>query len=317
MIEGQEGVTWPQWLDLAHACEEHAIPAMFRSDHYLNLDPDGRHPERGSLDAWGTLNALSAVTTTLRFGTMVSPATFRHPSVLAKLVVTADHVSGGRIELGLGAGWHEREHEAHGFPFPSTGVRIDILEEQLQIVFGNWGDEIFSFAGQHYTLRDLDAQPKPIQRPRPPLIMGGTGGPRSAALAARFADEYNTPFPTLDQIAERKGRIGEACERAGRPPIPFSVMTGVVLGADAAELRDRASRLAARNLLSRVRGDDDADAFLADPPAGWVVGTIDDAVQQLMALREAGVSRVMCQHLLHDDLEAVALLGDEVAPRLA
>ena len=317
MIEGQEGVTWPQWLDLAHACEEHAIPALFRSDHYLNLDPDGRHPERGSLDAWGTLNALSAVTTTLRFGTMVSPATFRHPSVLAKLVVTADHVSGGRIELGLGAGWHEREHEAHGFPFPSTGVRIDILEEQLQIVFGNWGDETFSFDGQHYTLRDLDAQPKPIQRPRPPLIMGGTGGPRSAALAARFADEYNTPFPTLDQIAERKGRIGEACERAGRGPIPVSIMTGVVLGADAAELRDRASRLAARNLLSRVRGDDDADAFLADPPAGWVVGTIDDAVQQLMALREAGVSRVMCQHLLHDDLEAVALLGDEVAPRLA
>jgi len=317
MIEGQEGVTWPQWLDLAHACEEHAIPALFRSDHYLNLDPDGRHPERGSLDAWGTLNALSAVTTTLRFGTMVSPATFRHPSVLAKLVVTADHVSGGRIELGLGAGWHEREHEAHGFPFPSTGVRIDILEEQLQIVFGNWGDETFSFDGQHYTLRDLDAQPKPIQRPRPPLIMGGTGGPRSAALAARFADEYNTPFPTLDQIAERKGRIGEACERAGRGPIPVSIMTGVVLGADAAELRDRAGRLASRNLLSRVRGDDDADAFLADPPAGWVVGTIDDAVQQLMALREAGVSRVMCQHLLHDDLEAVALLGDEVAPRLA
>ena len=317
MIEGQEGVTWPQWLDLAHACEEHAIPAMFRSDHYLNLDPDGRHPERGSLDAWGTLNALSAVTTTLRFGTMVSPATFRHPSVLAKLVVTADHVSGGRIDLGIGAGWHQPEHDAYGFPFPATGQRIDILEEQLQIVFGNWGDEIFSFDGHHYTLRDLDAQPKPIQRPRPPLIMGGTGGPRSAALAARFADEYNTPFPTLDQIAERKGRIGEACERAGRGPIPVSIMTGVVLGADAAELRDRAGRLASRNLLSRVRGDDDADAFLADPPAGWVVGTIDDAVQQLMALREAGVSRVMCQHLLHDDLEAVALLGDEVAPRLA
>jgi len=317
MIEGQEGVTWPQWLGLAHACEEHAIPTLFRSDHYLNLDPDGRHPERGSLDAWGTLSALSAVTSTLRFGTMVSPATFRHPSVLAKLVVTADHVSGGRIELGLGAGWHEREHEAHGFPFPSTGVRIDILEEQLQIVFGNWGDETFSFDGQHYTLRDLDAQPKPIQRPRPPLIMGGTGGPRSAALAARFADEYNTPFPTLDDIIERKGRISEACERAGRAPIPFSVMTGVVVGADATELRDRAGRLGARNLLSRVRGDDDPDAFLAHPPPGWIVGTIDHVVEQLMALREAGVSRVMCQQLLHEDLDAVALLGDEVAPRLA
>jgi F420-dependent oxidoreductase-like protein len=317
MIEGQEGVTWPQWLGLAQACEEHAIPTLFRSDHYQNLDPDGRHPERGSLDAWGTLNALSAVTSTLRFGTMVSPATFRHPSVLAKLVATADHVSDGRIELGIGAGWHQREHDAYGFPFPSTAVRMDILEEQLQIVFGNWGVESFSFAGRHYTLRDLDAQPKPVQRPRPPVIMGGTGGPRSAALAARFADEYNTPFPTLEEIAERKGRISEACERVGRDPIPFSVMTGVVLGTDAADLRDRASQLGARNLLSRVRGDDDPEGFLANPPAGWIVGTIDQAVEQLTALREAGVSRVMCQQLLHDDLDAVALLGDEVARRLA
>jgi F420-dependent oxidoreductase-like protein len=309
MIEGQEGVTWPQWLDLARACEEHAIPALFRSDHYLNLD--GRHPERGSLDAWGTVNALAAVTTTLRFGTMVSPATFRHPSVLAKLVVTADHVSGGRIELGLGAGWHQREHEAHGFPFPSTRVRMDILEEQLQIVFGHWGDQTFSFDGEHYALHDLDAQPKPIQRPRPPLIMGGSAGPRSAALAARFADEYNTPFATLDEIAERKGAINEACERAGREPIPFSVMTGVVLGADAADLRDRVNR------LSRIRDDDDPAGFLTNPPSGWIVATIDQAVEQLAALRDAGVRRVICQHLLHDDLEAVALLGDQVAPHLA
>jgi F420-dependent oxidoreductase-like protein len=309
MIEGQEGVTWPQWLDLARACEEHAIPALFRSDHYLNLD--GRHPERGSLDAWGTVNALAAVTTTLRFGTMVSPATFRHPSVLAKLVVTADHVSGGRIELGLGAGWHQREHEAHGFPFPSTRVRMDILEEQLQIVFGHWGDQTFSFDGEHYALHDLDAQPKPIQRPRPPLIMGGSAGPRSAALAARFADEYNTPFATLDEIAERKGAINEACERAGREPIPFSVMTGVVLGADAADLRDRVNR------LSRIRDDDDPAGFLTNPPSAWIVATIDQAVEQLAALRDAGVRRVICQHLLHDDLEAVALLGDQVAPHLA
>jgi F420-dependent oxidoreductase-like protein len=314
MIEGQEGVTWPQWLGLAHACETHAIPTLFRSDHYLNLD--GRHPERGSLDAWATLNALAAVTSTLRLGTMVSPATFRHPSVLAKMVVAADHVSGGRIDLGLGAGWHRREHEAHGFPFPSTRVRMDILEEQLQIVFGLWADGTFSFDGEHYTLSDLDARPKPVQRPRPPLIMGGSGGARSAALAARFADEYNTPFPTLEDVAQRRGRVDEACERAGRDPIPFSVMTGMVVGVDAADLRDRAERLGRANLLSRVRGDDDPDGFLADPPAGWIVGTIDHAVEQLMALRDAGVSRVMCQHLLHDDLDAVALLGDEVAPRL-
>jgi F420-dependent oxidoreductase-like protein len=315
MIEGQEGVTWPQWLDLASACERHAIPALFRSDHYLNLD--GRHPERGSLDAWGTLNALAAVTSTLRLGTMVSPATFRHPSVLAKLLITADHVSGGRIELGLGAGWHEREHEAHGFDFPPARVRVDILEEQLQVVFGHWAQGSFSFDGEHYTLRDLDAQPKPIQRPHPPLIMGGNAGPRSAALAARFADEYNTPFPTVEQVVQRRARINEACERAGREPIPFSVMTGVVLGADTAELRDRVNRLSRASFLSRVRSDDDPEAFLADPPGAWIVGTIDQAVERLIGLREVGVSRVMCQHLLHDDLEAIELLGDQVAPRVA
>ena len=136
MIEGQEGVTWPQWRALAAACEEHRIPSLFRSDHYQNLD--GRAPDRPALDAWGTINALAALTTTLRLGTLVSPASFRHPSVLAKLVVVADHVSGGRIDLGIGAGWHEREHEAYGFPFAPTKTRIDVLEEQLQVLMGTW-----------------------------------------------------------------------------------------------------------------------------------------------------------------------------------
>jgi F420-dependent oxidoreductase-like protein len=308
MIEGQEGVTWPQWIALARACEEHGIPALFRSDHYLNLD--GQHPERGSLDAWATLNALAALTSTVRLGTLVSPATFRHPSVLAKTVTTADHVSGGRVELGLGAGWHEREHEAFGFPFPPTSERLDILEEQLQVVLGNWSQESFSFDGRHYALRELDAQPKPIQRPHPPLIIGGRAGPRSAALAARYADEYNTPFATPDDVRERKARVDRACERAGREPIPFSVMTGVIVGADPGQVRDRVTRLAG------LQGAD-ANALLANPPHGWVVGTVEEAVEQLTALREAGVSRVMCQHLLHDDLEAVALLGDELAAPLA
>jgi alkanesulfonate monooxygenase SsuD/methylene tetrahydromethanopterin reductase-like flavin-dependent oxidoreductase (luciferase family) len=183
MIEGQEGVTWPQWVALARACEEHGIPALFRSDHYLELG--GGHPERGSLDAWTTLAALGAVTTTLRLGTLVSPATFRHPSVLAKAVVTADHVSNGRVTLGIGAGWHEREHEAYGFPFASTRERMDVLEEQLQVIHGAWADAPFTFEGQHYRLRNLEAQPKPVQRPRPPIIIGGSAGPRSAAFAAR------------------------------------------------------------------------------------------------------------------------------------
>jgi F420-dependent oxidoreductase-like protein len=308
MIEGQEGVGWTQWVALARACEQHGIPALFRSDHYLSIV--GHHPERGALDAWGTLSALAAVTSTVRLGTLVSPATFRHPSVLAKLVATADQISAGRVELGLGAGWHQREHDAYGFDFPPTRARMDMLEEQLQVVLGSWAEDTFSFDGGHYTLADLEAQPKPVQRPHPPLLMGGVAGPRSAALAARFADEYNTPFPTVDDVRERKSRIDEACERAGRLPMPFSVMTGVVVGADASDLRERIES------VSRIR-DDDPGSYFAEPPPGWIIGTVDQAAEQLCALRDAGVSRVMCQHLAHDDLDAVALLGSELAPLVA
>ena len=238
---------------------------------------------------------------------MVSPATFRHPSELAKIVTTADQISGGRVELGLGAGWHEREHEAFGFPFAPARVRMDVLEEQLQIVLGTWGEAPFSFKGAHYELLDLDAQPQPIQRPHPRLIMGGSGGPRSAALAARFADEYNTPFPSLEDVRQRGAAIRQACDRAGRTPIPFSVMTGVVLGSDAGDLRDRVRRLAG------VIGAD-PDALQADAPPAWIIGTVDEAAERLHEMEEAGVSRVMCQQLLHDDLDAVALLGDRLAP---
>jgi F420-dependent oxidoreductase-like protein len=307
MIEGQEGVSWPQWVALADACERHGIPTLFRSDHYMNLD--GSAPERAALDAWGTICGLAAVTSRLRLGTLVSPATFRHPSLLAKLAVTADHISGGRIDVGLGAGWHEREHEAYGFPFASTRSRIDVLEEQLEVVLGNWSPGAFSFTGRHYTTAELAAQPKPIQEPHPPLIMGGVAGPRSAALAARFADEYNTVFPTLEDVRARRGRIAEACERAGREVIPFSIMTGVVVGADRAELEARVRRLCAKQ-------GSDPQAFLERPPAGWVVGTREEAVAQFTALREEGVSRVMCQHLVHEDLDAVELLGKEIAPEL-
>ena len=307
MIEGQEGVTWPQWRALAAACEEHGIPSLFRSDHYQNLD--GRHPERGSLDAWGTIIALSALTTELRLGTMVTPTSFRHPSVLAKLVVTADHVSDGRIDLGLGAGWHQREHEAHGFPFLAAAERVDVLEEQLQILMGDWGEDEFSFTGKHYTLSGLNAQPKPVQRPHPPLIMGGNAGPRSASLAARFADEYNTPFPSLEHIQRRKAAVEEACERAGREPIPFSIMAGAILGADAGEVERRARRVA------QATGQE-PDALLRDPPQGWIVGTLEQTAEQLAPIREAGVSRVMCNQYVAPEVEQVARLG-ELASMLA
>jgi F420-dependent oxidoreductase-like protein len=300
MIEGQEGVTWPQWAALARACEQHDISALMRSDHYQQID--SARPGQGALDAWATLSALAAITTKLRLGTIVSPATFRHPSVLAKLVTTVDHVSGGRVELGIGAGWYEPEHLSYGFPFPPTRTRMDVLEEQLQILLGSWAQGPYSFDGTHFQLRNLDALPKPVQRPHPPVVVGGKAGPRSASLAARFADEYNTAEPTIEQAIGRKARIAEACERLGREPIPFSVMTGVVLGADVDDLRDRARRIG--SVLGR-----DGDRLVQEPPNGWIVGTLDHAREQLELLRNADVSRVMCQHLLHEDLDAVELLG--------
>jgi F420-dependent oxidoreductase-like protein len=305
MIEGQEGVSWPQWLALARACEQHGIGTLLRSDHYLNLD--GRHPERGSLDAWGTINALAAATTKLRLGTLVSPATFRHPSLIAKLAATADQISGGRIEFGLGAGWHEREHRAYGFPFPDTRTRMDILEEQLRVVLGSWSDGPFSFAGTHYQLTDLEAQPKPVQQPRPPVIMGGLAGPRSCAMAARLADEYNTVYATPGEVRERRARVLAACERAGREPLPFSLMTAVIAGVDDADLRARVARVAEAR-------DEDPERLLAEPPHGWLVGLVEPVAEQIRALGAAGVSRLMCQHLAHADADYVALLGTELAP---
>ncbi|HEY2715875.1 MAG TPA: TIGR03560 family F420-dependent LLM class oxidoreductase [Solirubrobacterales bacterium] len=311
MIEGQEDVTWEDWLALAAACEEHGVGTMFRSDHYLSVD-DRR--ERGSLDAWATIAALAAVTEKLRLGTMVSPATFRHPAVLAKMAVTADHVSGGRVELGIGAGWWEREHEIYGFELPPIGPRLDALEEQMQVVLGHWGPGPFEFEGAYFSARELDALPKPVQRPRPPLILGGRGGNRSLRLAAKYADEYNTVMATPEEVRDIRARLDAACEAEGRDPagLPLSMMTGWLVGADAAELRDRAGR------LSEWKGQDGAgEAYLASLPETTIRGTVPEALEQLRALEEAGLTRLMGQHLLHRDLEAVALIGREVAPALS
>jgi F420-dependent oxidoreductase-like protein len=215
MIEGQEGVTWDQWRALATTAEEHGFEALFRSDHYQSLD--GSAPQ-GSLDAWATINALAAITSTIRLGTLVSPATFRHPSTLAREVVTADHVSNGRVELGLGAGWHEGEHRSHGFPFETTKERFDRLAEQLEIVRRSWSEDAFDFDGRFYRLEDADPRPKPHARPN--LILGGSARPRGAALAARWADEYNTVYATAEECKERRERIAAACAEQAATPSP-------------------------------------------------------------------------------------------------
>jgi F420-dependent oxidoreductase-like protein len=309
MVEGQEDVTWEQWLGLARACEESGLEGLFRSDHYLSVLGV---PGRGSLDAWATLSALAALTERIRLGALVSPATFRHPSELAKVVATVDHVSRGRVELGLGAGWNEREHTAYGFPFPPLGERLDILAEQLEIVTRTWTEESFTFAGRHYALDDCPGLPKPLQQPRPPLITGGRAGPRALSLAARFADEYNTAFVTLEEAAARRERLLAACDHAGRDPatMRFSLMTSCIVGADRADLLARA-----RGVLRTIGEENgDPEEFLRSRDDAWLVGTVDEIAAKLGAFEEAGVERVYLQHLAHDDLDMVALLGAEVAP---
>ncbi|HEX8857364.1 MAG TPA: TIGR03560 family F420-dependent LLM class oxidoreductase [Thermoleophilaceae bacterium] len=303
MIEGQENVTWDNWRAIAAATEEAGLEALFRSDHYLSVQGD---PERGSLDAWATLAALAAVTSRIKLGTLVSPVTFRHPSVLAKNVVTVDHVSGGRVEVGMGAGWHVAEHRAFGFPFPDTRTRMDMLEEQLEIVNGEWVEGAFSFDGRHYRLETVDALPKPVQRPRPNLIVGGGAGPRSAMLAARFADEYNTFMVSPEEFARRRGNVLRACEAVGREPLTLSLMTPVLVGRDSSEYEERRVRMAERRNESGFA-----------PSAEWIAGTVEEAAETLRTYEEAGVERVMFQQLLHDDLDMIDVIGRKLAPLFA
>jgi F420-dependent oxidoreductase-like protein len=311
MIEGQEDVTWPDWVALAETCERLGIEGLFRSDHYLSVAGDH---SRGSLDAWATINALAAITSTLRLGALVSPATFRHPSVFAKLVTTADHISGGRVEAGLGAGWMEAEHRAYGFPFGTLRDRMDAYAEQLEIVHRSFEPGPFTFRGKHFTVEDLDAQPKPVQQPHPPFIIGGSAAPRGAALGARWADEYNFAFASPEQAAEKREAIHAACREIARDPstIVVSLMTGLVLGRDRDEVARRAGAVAALQGRQPV----DLHAYAAELAGTWIVGTVDEVVARLREYEAAGIERVFLQHLAHRDLDMVELLARDVIPAL-
>jgi alkanesulfonate monooxygenase SsuD/methylene tetrahydromethanopterin reductase-like flavin-dependent oxidoreductase (luciferase family) len=293
MIEGQEGVTWEEWRNLADVCESSAIEALFRSDHYLSVVGQA---DRGSLDAWATISGLAAVTTSLKLGTLVSPVTFRHPSVLAKNAVTASDIAGGeRIELGLGAGWLDAEHTGYGFPFPPTGERFEMLEEQIEIIARQWTEEDLSFSGRHYELEGLNALPKP---PHPiHLVVGGKAKPRSLALAARWADEYNLVMMEADEVRAAVPAVREAWESAGRDAPTISLMTGCVIGSDEADL-DRRADVVSELYGSPARGQE-----------RWLVGTVEQMREQLADLEGAGVERVMLQYLPHRDLEGVELIA--------
>jgi len=304
MIEGQEGVTWNDWVALADACEEAGVESLFRSDHYIS----GSDESRPVLDAWATIAGLAARTSELELGTLVSPGTFRHPSLLARNAATADEISGGRIVLGMGAGWMQREHEAYGFDFPTTRERIRRFAEQLEIVHDLLRKDSVDFDGEHYRLQSAPG----LNRPELTILAGGSAKPGTTGPAVRFADEYNCVFGTFDDARERKQRLDEACERGGRDPstLRYSLMAPLVVGRDEREVQESARRIGAR--FGR-----EPEQVLERYAQSGPVGTVEQVVERLKEIEELGFERVMLQHLAHRDLDTVALIGRELAPAVA
>jgi F420-dependent oxidoreductase-like protein len=305
MFEGQEGVTWSQWLAAAEACERLGFEGLFSSDHYF---PTGGTTERGSSDAWTVMAALAARTQRIRLGTMVSPATFRLPGQLAKVVATVDRISGGRVDLGLGAGWWEEEHRTHGIPFPPTTTRFEMLEEQLEILHGLFTKDPFSFRGEHYELAKGRFLPKPLQRPHPPVIVGGGAGPWLTRLIVRWADEFNAVGVAPTAAAERFARVRGAIAESDREQasLTTSVMTWVVVGATEDEFRARVHR-------ARERDAELDEEWLA---RDCIIGTPDRAIERLAEYAGAGAQRMVLNHMLFDDLDMLELLAAEILPNV-
>ena len=303
--EPQQGASYDDLLRVARTTEDCGFDAFFRSDHYLVMGDGNGLP--GPTDAWVTLAGLARETSRIRLGTLVSSATFRLPGPLAIAVAQVDAMSGGRVELGLGSGWYDAEHTAYGVPFPPLRERFDRLAEQLEIVTGLWRTppgETFSFAGRHWSLTGSPALPKPVQEPHPPVIVGGLGHRRTPALAAKFADEYNIPFPdSVRRAAKQYDRVRAACSDAGRAPEELVLSAALVLccGRDEAEISRRASAIG-----------HDVDELREHALAG----TPNEVVDRIGQFAEAGASRVYLQVLDLTDLEHLELVATDVLPQL-
>lgn len=310
MTEPQQGLSYDEVLAAARAAEDAGLEAFFRSDHFASFPGPAGLP---TTEAWSTLAGIARETRTIRLGSLVSPVTFRIPGVFAKQVATVDEMSGGRVELGMGAGWNDEEHAQLGIPFPDLGGRYDRFEEAVAIVHGLWTEpDGWNRAGEHWQVRDARFAPRPERdgRRHPNLILGGDGGPRLARLIAAYADEFNLVSASPDKARAAYERVDRACEAVGRDPaeVTRSAMTGVLIAETEAELRDRV-----RAQLAMLDGTDvDADAWLADRRRRWIMGTLDDASERVAGMAAAGVQRIMLQTFLPRDLDMVRLM-----PRLA
>ena len=296
--EPQQGATYDDLLTVALEAERLGFGAFFRSDHYLGIGTEGLP---GPSDAWITLAGLARDTSTIRLGTMMTSATFRHPGPLAISVATVDQMSGGRVELGIGAGWYDAEHEKYGIPFPKTPERFDRLEDNLAIVTGLWATEGgFSHQGHHYTVTDSPGLPKPTQA-KPPVLIGGSGKTRTPALAAKYADEFNLPFVPLEQGLEQNDRVRQACEAIGRDPATMIFSSALVLcvGANDAEVTRRAEAI----------GQDEANLR-----ANQLAGTVEEVLDKIGRYTESGQTRLYLQTLDLQDLDHLRLVAADVMP---
>ncbi|MFI7305399.1 LLM class F420-dependent oxidoreductase [Micromonospora aurantiaca] len=302
--EPQQGATYDQLLAVARRAEETGFAAFFRSDHYLKMGSVSGEP--GPTDAWTTLAGLARDTTRIRLGTLMTAATFRLPGPLAITVAQVDQMSGGRVELGIGTGWYAEEHTAYGIPFPSLGERFDRLEEQLAVITGLWftpEGSTFDFPGTYYPVSDSPALPKPVQRPRPPILLGGMGPKRTPRLAARYADEFNLPFASVEDTVAQFGRVRDACAAIDRDPSTMTWSNALVLccGRNEAEVKRRAEAIGRDPDELRTNG---------------AAGTPAEVVETLGRYAEAGSSRAYLQVLDLTDLDHLELVAAEVMPRI-
>jgi alkanesulfonate monooxygenase len=301
--EPQQGATYDDLLAVGRTAEDLGYGAFFRSDHYLAMGAEGLP---GPTDAWVTLAGLARDTSTIRLGTLMTSATFRYPGPLAISVAQVDQMSGGRVELGIGAGWYEEEHTAYGIPFPGTRERFDRLEESLAIVTGLWATpagERFSHAGEHYRLADSPALPKPVQAPRPPVLIGGKGKKRTPALAARYADEFNVPFESIEETERLFARVREVCAEQGRDPagLTYSNALVVCVGQDEAEIGRRAQAIGREVDELRRNG---------------LAGSPQEVVDKIGRYAEAGSQRIYLQVLDLADLDHLELVAEKVMPQV-
>jgi alkanesulfonate monooxygenase SsuD/methylene tetrahydromethanopterin reductase-like flavin-dependent oxidoreductase (luciferase family) len=306
-IEIQEGMSYAETLAMTRAGEELGYEAALLAEHYYPSGQVDRYGPRGfgeriAADAWIYLAGLARETSRIRLGTLVSPVTFRHPSVLAKMAATLDHTSDGRAELGIGAGWHEHEHEAYGFDFPAPGRRVDLVEEQLQVITGLWSQDPFSHAGKAYHLNEAHFTPRPVQRPRPTILVGGgSTAERLPRLAARYADEYVTNMPSLASARATRARLDRACESNGRDPasLRLSAFVAVCVAPTEREVQQQLEAYQATNpQYVRMMANRD----------NWIFGTPAQARTQLDALAEAGIDRALISVNGHDHLAMLPLL---------